>query len=114
MHQTKTLVGLCLAVALLGLVVASCGKGYKQIVVVDGGATEFVTLGKLPEGTPQDVWVPGRVLIFRTDSTVPGSPNGAQGKAGRVYRITDQQELEEIGEFPLTMPNDTLAYRYGA
>lgn len=113
MRAKTACAGACLGLALLGAIVAGCGKGYREIVVVDGGKTEFVTLGKVPEGAPQDLWVPDRVLVFRTSSTVPGAPNTASGTAGRVYRVNDQLEMEEIGEFDLSMPNDTLAYRYG-
>jgi hypothetical protein len=102
----------CVAVALLGLVVAGCGKGYRQIVVVDEGGTEFVTFGPPPKEV-QQVWVPGRILVFRIDSTVPGVPNSPAGEAGHVYRVNDKMELEEVDTFALTIPNDTLAYRYG-
>jgi len=102
----------CVAVALLGLVVAGCGKGYRQIVVVENGAAEFVTFGPPPKEV-QQIWVPGRVLVFRTDSPVPGVPNGPTGRAGHVYRTNDKMELEEVDTFALTIPNDTLAYRYG-
>lgn len=100
------------AVALLGFLVAGCEKGYRQIVVVDGSNAEFVTIGKAPEDT-QGVWAPGRVLLFRTSSAVPGVTNGAKGMAGRVYRVKDDSVMEDLGEFDLTLPNDTLCYRFG-
>jgi hypothetical protein len=112
MHGKTVLASVCVAVALLGIVVAGCGKGYRQIVVVDGDKAEFVTFGPPPK-EPQQIWAPGRILVFRTDSPVPGVPNSGTGKAGRVYRVTDSMEMEEVGEFELTIPNDTLAYRYG-
>jgi hypothetical protein len=112
MHGKTSRVSVCVAVALLGIVVASCGKGYRQIYVVDGDKSEFVTFGPPPKEA-QQVWIPGRVLIFRTDSPVPGVPNSGTGKAGRVYRVNDDLTMEEIGEFELTVPNDTLAYRFG-
>lgn len=112
--RAKTAYGsVCVALALLGTVVAGCGRGYRQIVVVDGGKAEFVTLGRAPKEAPQELWVPDRVLVFRTSSAVPGAPRQATGTAGRVYRINDALEMEEIGEFDLSLPNDTLAYRYG-
>ena len=104
--------GACVAVTLLGTLVVGCGKGYREIVVVDGGKTEFVTLGRGPKGN-QDLWVPDRVLVFRTSSAVPGAPGNTTGTAGRVYRVNDRLEMEEIGEFDPSMPNDTLAYRFG-
>jgi hypothetical protein len=112
MHGKTARASVCVMLALLGLVVAGCGKGYRQIVVIDGGTAEFVTYGPPPKEV-QQVWVPGRILVFRTDSPVPGVPNGPSGKAGHAYRVTDDNQLEEVGEFELTIPNDTLAYRYG-
>ena len=99
---------------LLSLPFAACGKGYRQIVVVDDGKAEVVTFGPAPKKA-QELWVPDRVLAFRTDSSVPGAPPTAkaQGTAGHVYRINDDLQMEEVGEFDLTIPNDTLAYRYG-
>jgi hypothetical protein len=105
--------GLCVVVALLGILAVGCGKGYRQIVVVEGGKTEFVTWGPGPKDDPQKIWVPGRTLVFRSDSEVPGAPHQASGRAGRIYRVNDKLELEEVGTFALTMPNDTLAYQYG-
>ncbi|MFL6196621.1 MAG: hypothetical protein ACJ75H_20735 [Thermoanaerobaculia bacterium] len=103
------------AVALLGLFVVGCAaKDYRQIVVVDGDKTEVVTWGHAPEKEQNPaVWANGRTLVFRSDSSVPGAPAHAVGKAGRVYRVTEANQMEEVGEFPLTMPNDTLAYQYG-
>jgi hypothetical protein len=112
MHGKTARASVCVAVAFLGIVVAGCGKGYRQIVVVDGANAEFVTFGPPPK-EPQQIWAPGRVLVFRTDSPVPGVPNSPSGKAGHVYRVTDKLELEEVDTFALTIPNDTLAYRYG-
>lgn len=100
------------AVVLLGFLFTGCERGYRQIVVVDGSNAEIVTIGKAPEDR-QGFWAPGRVLVFRTSSTVPGAPNGAKGVAGRVYRVKDDSVMEELGEFDLTLPNDTLCYRYG-
>jgi len=82
------------------------------VVVIDGGKTEFVTIGRAPKGA-QKLWVPGRVLVFRTSSPVPGAPTQAVGTAGHVYQLNDALEMEEIDQFDLHIPNDTLAYRYG-
>ena len=104
------------AVALLVLLAVGCAaKDYRQIVVVDGDKAEVVTWGKAPaqDQTAQAVWGNGRTLVFRTNSSVPGAPVKAEGKAGRIYRVTEANQMEEVGEFPLTMPNDTLAYQYG-
>ena len=103
----------CVFVLLLGISLVGCGKGYRQVVVVDGDKTEYVTFGRAPKDAPQDLWVPDRVLVFRTNSAVPGAPTRAVGTAGRVYRVNDALEMEEVGEFDLKVPNDTLAYRYG-
>jgi hypothetical protein len=99
---------------LLSLPLVACGKGYRQVVVVDGGKAEVVTIGTAPKKA-QEIWVPDRVLVFRTDSAVPGAPPTARAKgaAGHAYRLNDSLEMEEIGEFELSIPNDTLAYRFG-
>ena len=112
MHSktARALVGV--GVALLGILLVGCESGFRQIVVVDGDKAELVTWGPAPK-EPQEIWAQGRTLVFRTDSEVPGIPKKASGKAGRVYRVNDALELEEVGEFALTMPNDTLAYQFG-
>jgi hypothetical protein len=99
-------------VVLLVFLLLGCESGYRQIVVVDGDKAELVTWGPAPK-EPQAIWVQGRTLVFRTDGDVPGIPQKASGKAGRIYRVNDAMELEEVGQFALTMPNDTLAYQYG-
>lgn len=103
----------CLALALLVVILAGCGRGYRQVVVVNDGSTQFVTIGKAPQDA-QDVWAPDRVLLFRTDSAVPGAPANTTGKAGWIYRVNDKLEMEEVGQFDMSIPDDTLAYRYGA
>jgi hypothetical protein len=45
---------------------------------------------------------------------VPGAPKPASGKAGKVYRVNDNLEMEEVAEFDPKIPDDTLAYRYGS
>jgi hypothetical protein len=113
MHRKTVFAGVCVAIALSALLTACSGREHRQIVVIDGGNAEFVTFGRPPKGA-QEVWVPGRTLIFRTDSDVPGAPKKAYGKAGHVYRVTEQHELEAVGTFDPKVPNDTLAYRYGS
>lgn len=111
MHGRTARVGV--AVVFLGiLLLAGCGKGYRQVVVIDGDKAEFVTFGPAPQES-QEILTPGRVLVFRTNSAVPGAAAGLAGIAGRVYRLTDALQLEEVGEFDLSIPNDTLAYRFG-
>jgi hypothetical protein len=112
MHGKTTRASVCVAVALLGIVVAGCGKGYRQVVVIEGAKAEFITFGPPPKEA-QQIWAPGRVLVFRSNSPVPGGPEGVTGQTGHVYRVNEQNQLEEIGQFELTIPNDTLAYRYG-
>ena len=103
----------CLTLVLLGIILVGCGKGYRQVVVVNDGSTQFVTIGKAPQEA-QEVWAPDRVLLFRTDSPVPGAPANTTGKAGWIYRVNDKLEMEEVGQFDMSIPDDTLAYRYGA
>jgi hypothetical protein len=113
MHGKPVRAGVCVAVALLGLLVAGCDRDYRQIVVINGDNVEFVTWGRAPRRQPKEIWRPGRTLVFRTSSKVPGTSHEAAGKAGHVYRINDALEMEEVGEFQLSMPNDTLAYQFG-
>ncbi len=112
MRSKSARASLCVSVALLGILIAGCDREYRQIVVVDGDRAEIVTWGRAPR-KPQEIWTSGRTLVFRTDSDVPGIPKKASGKAGRVYRVNDALEMEEVGEFKLSMPNDTLAYQFG-
>ena len=48
-----------------------CDKDYRQIVVVENGKAEYVTVGRAPKKNPK-IWKPGRILAFRTTSTIPG------------------------------------------
>lgn len=114
MPRKAALASICILTIVLGGLVAGCGKGYRQVAVIEGGKAEIVTVGKAPaEAANAKIWQPGRVLVFRTSSPVPGAPANATGKAGHVYRVTDDQKLEEVAEFQSTVPNDTLAYTYG-
>ncbi|HEY0553679.1 MAG TPA: hypothetical protein VGG20_05395 [Thermoanaerobaculia bacterium] len=102
----------CGILILSALLFAACARDYRQIVVVEGDKAEFVTYGKGPAKNPK-IWAPGRILAFRTTSTVPGAPGSVTGKAGHVYRVSDSMTLEEVAEFQSTVPNDSLAYTYG-
>ena len=113
MHGMPARASVCAAVVLLGLLVAGCDRDYRQVVVINGDQAEFVTWGRAPRKQPKEIYAPGRTLVFRTSSSVPGIQRKAVGKAGHVYRVNDDLEMEEVGEFQLTMPNDTLAYQYG-
>jgi len=113
MRSKTAFTGLCVAVALSAILLVSCNrKEHRQIVVIDGGTAEFVTYGPPPKADPA-MWAPGRTFIFRTDSDVPGAPKPASGKAGKVYRLNDSLELEEVDNFDPKTPNDTLAYHFG-
>jgi hypothetical protein len=103
---------LALTLLTLLLLFAGCGRNYRQIVIVDNGKAEYVTVGRGPKKNPK-IWAPGRVLAFRTTSTVPDAPGNVTGTAGHVYRIGDDMKLEEVAEFQNTVPSDSLAYTYG-
>jgi len=111
MHGRTARAGVFVSLLLLG-VSAGCYKGYRQVVVIDGAKAETITVGPAPK-EPQGLWVPDRVLVFRTTSPVPGAPTKAVGTAGHVYRLDDDLNMKEIGTFELSIPNDTLAYRWG-
>jgi len=112
MPGKTALASVCVTVSFLGLLFVGCGKGYRQVVVIDGDKAEVVTVGPAPK-VAQKIWAAGRTLIFRTSSPVPGAPRKALGVAGHVYRVSESLALEEVAEFPLSVPNDTLAYTYG-
>ena len=112
MHSKTARAIVGVGVALLGILLVGCGNSYRQIAVVEGDKAELVTWGEAPQ-EPQELWTKGRTVVFRTDSDFPGIEKKARGKAGRVYRVNDSLELEEVGQFALTMPNDTLAYQFG-
>jgi len=112
MPGKTALASVCVLTIVLGLLVAGCGKDYRQIAVINGDKAEIFTFGPVPK-EPQKVWEPGRILAFRTSSPVPGAPGNLAGKAGHVYRVSDDQKLEEVAEFQLSVPNDTLAYTFG-
>jgi hypothetical protein len=114
MPRKAALASVCILTIVLGGLVAGCGKDYRQVAVIDGGKAEIVTYGRAPaKAANAKVWERGRILAFRTSSPVPGAPANVTGKAGHVYRVTDDQKLEEVAEFQSTVPNDTLAYTYG-
>jgi hypothetical protein len=108
----KTALASICVLLILGLLAAGCGKDYRQIAVIKGDKAELVTFGPVPK-EPQKIWEPGRILVFRTSSPVPGAPGNVSGKAGHVYRVSDDQKLEEVAEFQASVPNDTLAYTFG-
>ncbi len=113
MPGKSVLAGVCILTIALALLVAGCGKDYRQIAVIDGDKAELVTFGPVPK-EPQKIWEPGRILAFRTSSPVPGAPGNVSGKAGHIYRVSDDQKtLEDVAEFQASVPNDTLAYSYG-
>jgi hypothetical protein len=111
MPGKTALASIYILILVLGLLVG-CGKDYRQIAVVDGDKAEIFTFGPVPK-EPQKVWAPGRIIAFRTSSPVPGAPGNVSGKAGHVYRVGDDQKLEEVAEFQTSVPNDTLAYTFG-
>lgn len=102
-------------VLLIGTVITSgCGKGYRQIVIVDGQKAEVLT--SLEGGAPpvgQEIWATGRIILFRTDSTIPSSSGPVTGAAGHVYRVGTGMKLEDLGEFDAKLTNSVLLARYG-
>jgi hypothetical protein len=112
MSGKTALASLCVAATLLGTLAAGCARDYRQIAVINGDKAEIVTYGTPPKQEAK-VWAPGRILVFRTSSPVPGAPGNVTGKAGHVYRVSDGMALEEIAEFQPSVPNDSLAYTYG-
>ncbi len=104
-----------IAVLMLGVaILTSCGKGYRQAVIVNGQKAEV--LASLEGGAPpalQEVWVAGRIILFRTDSAISSPSGQLTGVAGHVYRVTTDMKLEELGRFDQTLSNSVLLARYG-
>lgn len=112
MNRNHLLLGLVL---LIGTVITpGCGKGYRQIVIVDGQKAEVLTW--LEGGAPparQEIWVTGRIMLFRTDSTIPSPSGPVTGAAGHVYRVGTGMKLEDLGKFDSKLTNSVLLARYG-
>jgi len=106
------------------LLCISCGKRYKQIVIVkDWNAySVFVMTGS---GPPRDqpLWEPGRVVAFRdtgpamypvTLRAAGAAANVVQtGEAGKVYRLDKDLRLAPIGTFDLNLSDNQLLDKFG-
>ena len=113
MPGKTVLASACMTLTLVSLLLFGCGaRDYRQIVVINGDKAEVVTYGRGPRKSPK-IWVPGRILAFRTTSPIPDVPGNVTGTAGHVYRVSDSMTLEEVAEFQASVPNDSLAYTYG-
>lgn len=112
MNRNHLLLGFVL---LIGTVITpGCGKGYRQIVIVDGQKAEVLT--SLEGGAPparQEIWAVGRIILFRTDSTIPTPAGSVTGAAGRAYRVGAGMKLEDLGGFDPKLSNSVLLARYG-
>jgi hypothetical protein len=102
-----------LVVLVTVLAILSCNsKKAKTVLIVNGedvnvlGETEWKNVG----GRFQPVvWVPGNVVIFRTNGEVAD----AKGEAGGIYRINQDGKLDRIGTADLSLSNETLASKFG-
>ena len=89
-----------------------CDRNYRQIVVVENGKAEYVTVGRGPKRNPKSGSQAGSWLSARRrPSRMPQGTRPA--RPGHVYRIGDDMKLEEVAEFQGTVPSDSLAYTYG-
>jgi len=52
---------------------------------------------------------PGRLVLFRTDTTI----EGGSGKAGESYRWDENLQLQRVGTFDTTETDDELFLQYG-
>jgi hypothetical protein len=63
-----------------------------------------------PSGGYEPVIVkPGRLVLFRTDQTIPGGT----GKAGEAYRWDKDLNLTRVGKFDLKKTDEELYKDYG-
>lgn len=100
-------------------VLSACSKGYRQVVIVNDTTATLHTLmeGNAPGET--DVWEPGRVILFRTDS-IPVFPRPLPignnkyfgGQAGHVYELDTNRKPKDIGTFDLKRSDNELIQRY--
>jgi hypothetical protein len=93
---------------------AGCGRETADaVLIVDGEGVAVqgqVEIEFTPDGgTVPNIWVPGNVVIFRTAEEI----RGQTGEAGMAYRITDDDELDPIGEVDLSKTDDELAEEFG-
>ena len=73
MRSKTAFTGLCVAVALSGILAVSCGgKGHRQIVVIDEGKAELVTFGRHSVIAVQ----PSKTLEKRTGVNLLHLPDG--------------------------------------
>lgn len=61
---------------------------------------------------PSEYFIPGRVIAFRATKSLPQF--AGTGQRGRVYRLNEQRELVEIGEFDSELSDDELREEVGA
>jgi len=101
-------------VALCGIVTACAESPSPHAVLfVDGDDVSFrgaITADGDGEWVSFDVWVPGNVVVFRTDATLE---EGRSGEAGRAYRIREDLTLGQIGSVDLTKSDEELAAEFG-
>src|SRR4051812_49678695 len=81
MPGKAALASVCILTIVLALLVAGCGKDYRQVAVIDRGKGELVTFRPPPQEPPK-VWEPGRVLVFPPRSPPPGAPPHPTRKEG--------------------------------
>ena len=110
----RTVPALAIAFALL-VETGGCGRREPAdaVLIVDGenvavrGQVEFVFS---PDGGAQpNIWVPGNVVIFRTDGVVAEQA----GEAGMAYRIAEDGSLDPEGEVDVARTDDELAAEFG-
>jgi hypothetical protein len=116
MRSYVSSVSLLFALAIAGSITSGCGggKGYRQVVIVNGEKAEVLTHleGGAPPGQ-QEIWVSGRIILFRTSTVIPSPSGGVTGVAGHVYRVNDGLRLDDLGEFDLNLSNNALLQKYG-
>lgn len=115
MVKSRREVLMCLALTVLTMSIVSCSKGGKVLLIVEGDNVKFmgdVEFKRGEDGTMRpNVWIPGNIVIFRTD----GEFGSEKGKAGNVYRIVkagNDFKIQAIGKVDVTLSDDELQKRY--
>ena len=99
----------------LVLSLAGCGGGETAdtVLIVDEEGMGFqgqIAVEIAPDGTLQPkLWEPGNIVIFRIDDTLAGQV----GEAGMAYRLTEERQLDPIGEIDLSKTDTELAAEFG-
>lgn len=112
MSSQKVLSRVCMVLLSVGLLSSSCGTapGSRCIIIVKEGGKADVKSILMGGSAANAGWRSGNVVAFRETQSRAG---GAIGKAGEVYQIDEQNNLQKIGDFDLNLSDNDLLNKYG-